>query len=152
VSGKAAQQQHDWGQRESHPRKKGNSLIYSKQVLPRIKVLVKILATPKRVRTICSSLCLVVFAFAVPISIMADTVSGRIYCQDGKPVSNVTFTAKPTKGDAVAFKTDSSGNFSVYLDPGRYTVTPAGDGSLQGLINSYPQPVQRDVRLVRGGK
>jgi hypothetical protein len=125
--------------------------MHSKQVLSRIEVLTKCRSTPKRVRVIWASLCLVAFAFAVPITIMADTVSGRVYGQDGKPVSNVTFTAKPAKGDGVAFKTDPSGNFSVYLDPGRYTVTPTGDSSLQGLINSYPQPVQQDVHLKKGG-
>ena len=123
--------------------------MHSKQVVSRIKVLIKRRAIPKSAWTI---LCLGAFAFAVPISIMADTVSGRVYGQDGKPASNVTLTAKPTKGDAVEFKTDSSGNFSVYLDPGRYTVTASGDTSLQGLINSYPQPVQQDVHLKKGGK
>jgi hypothetical protein len=125
--------------------------MYSKQVLSS-EMLRKARSTPKRVRTMWASLCLLAFAFAVPISIMADTVSGRVYGQDGKPVSNVTLTAKPAKGDAVAFKTDSSGNFSVYLDAGRYIVTPVGDSGLQGLINSYPQPVQQDVHLTKGSK
>jgi hypothetical protein len=125
--------------------------MHSTQELSRIEVLTKPRSIPKRVRTIRFSLFVVAFVFAVPISIMADTVSGRVYGQDGKPLSNVTFTAKPAQGDAITFKTNSTGNFSVYLDPGRYTVTPTGDGSLQGLIDSYPQPVQQDVHLKKGG-
>jgi hypothetical protein len=94
----------------------------------------------------------IAFALIAPISAMADTVSGRIYGQDEKPVLNATFTAKPAKGDAVEFKTNASGSFSVYLDPGRYTISPSADASLQGVIDSYPQPVQQDVHLKKGGK
>jgi len=83
---------------------------------------------------------------------MADTVSGRVYGQDGKPVPNMTFTAKPAKGEPVEFKTNAAGNFSTYLDPGRYTVTPSGGPDLQGVIDSYPQPVQQDVHLKKEGK
>jgi hypothetical protein len=82
---------------------------------------------------------------------MADTVSGRVYGIDGKPVPNMSFTAKPAKGETVEFKTNSAGDFSVYLDPGRYTVSPAGDTSSQGVIDSYPQPAQQDVHLKKGG-
>lgn len=70
-----------------------------------------------------------------------------MYGPDGKPVPNASFTAKPAKGQAVEFKTDRSGNFSVYLDPGRYDVRSAANATLQGVIESYPQPVQQDIHL-----
>jgi hypothetical protein len=47
-------------------------------------MLIKARAIPKRGRKMWASLYLLAFAFAVPISIMADTVSGRVYGQDGK--------------------------------------------------------------------
>jgi hypothetical protein len=89
------------------------------------------------------------FAFALFLSssALADAVSGRIYGIDGKPAQNTTFTARPAKGQAVEFKSDASGNFSVYLEPGRYTVTSGADATVEGLIESYPQPVQQDVHL-----
>ncbi len=108
---------------------------------------------PSGPRTIWMSLCLATaFALLVPISAVADTVSGRIYGQDEKPVPNATFTAKPARGEAVEFKTNASGAFSVYLDPGRYTISPSADASLQGVIDSYPQPVQQDVHMKKGGR
>jgi hypothetical protein len=53
------------------------------------------------------------------------------------------------QGKAVEFGTDASGNFSVYLDPGRYTVRSNVNTALQGEIDSYPQPVQQDIHLQR---
>src|SRR6266536_2046480 len=73
---------------------------------------------------IWNMLCLAVAAaicFALPAS--ADIVSGRILGPDEKPVVNGTFTARNPKGESTVLKTDKSGNFSVYLDPGKYTVT-----------------------------
>lgn len=107
---------------------------------------------PRRARTTWTALCIAIaFALIAPVSTMADTVSGRIYGQDEKPAANMTFTAKPAKGEAVQFKTNATGAFSVYLDAGRYTVSPSADASIQGVINSYPQPVQQDVHLKKGG-
>ena len=101
-------------------------------------------------RTRWTRLCLAIgFALCVPLSATADAVSGRAYGPDGKPVPNATFTARPAKGEAVQFKTDPSGNFSVFLDPGRWTVSPSADATLQGGIDSYPQPVQQDIHLKR---
>jgi len=108
-------------------------------------------STP-RARTTWTSLCLAtLLALLAPVCAMADTVSGRVYGQDEKPAANMTFTAKPAKGETVEFKTNASGAFSVYLDAGRYTVSPSADASIQGVINSYPQPVQQDVHLKKGG-
>jgi len=108
---------------------------------------------PKTGRTTWTRLSVVIaFILLVSTAAVADTVSGRIYGQDGKPVPNSTFMAKCAQGEAVEFKTNASGNFSTYLDPGRYTVSPSGGPDLQGVIDSYPQPVQQDVHLKKGGK
>ena len=92
----------------------------------------------------------VIAALLGPIYVLADTVSGHVFNQDEKPAANMTLTAKPAKGDPVQFKTDAAGAFSVYLDPGRYTVSPSNDASMQGVVNSVPQPVQQDVHLKKG--
>jgi hypothetical protein len=90
-------------------------------------------------------------AFPFAVSSRADTVSGHIYGQDGKPVAAMTFAAKPAKGDTVEFKTNGAGSFSVFLDPGRYTISSTTDPGLQGVLDSLPQPVQQDVHLKKGG-
>ncbi len=100
-----------------------------------------------------TSLCLaMLFVLCLTASAIADTVSGRVYGPDAKPLVNATLAAKPAKGDAVEFKTDGAGNFSVYLDPGRYTVSPVKDGDGEAVIDSYPQPVQQDIHLKRKAK
>lgn len=105
---------------------------------------------PISVRAGWTTPCLAIaFALLFSVSAAAGTVSGRVYDPDGNPVKNTFFTAtaKPARGEPVDFKTDPLGNFSVYLDPGRYIVSPKGDASLQGEIDSYPQPLQQDIRL-----
>ena len=82
----------------------------------------------------------------------ADGISGRVFGPDGKVLPNAVLTARPEKGPAVDFKTDTSGNFSVFLDPGRYVVSSRADASLEGVIESYSQPVQQDVHLKRAEK
>src|SRR5262245_35799453 len=105
----------------------------------------------RSLRPIClAELIVVSFVVLAPLSSLADTVSGRIQDPAGKPVANATFVAKPAKGETVEFKTNASGTFSVYLDPGRYTISSSADPSLQGVIESYPQPVQQDVHLKKG--
>src|SRR5215469_11415996 len=83
---------------------------------------------------------------------MADVISGRVLGPDEKPVLNATLTAKDAKGQTVTFKSDKSGNFSVYLDPGRYIVSNGADPSVEGVIESLPQPVQKDVQLKKKGQ
>src|SRR5207247_10872828 len=75
--------------------------------------------------------------FSLPAS--ADIVSGRILGADEKPILNGTFTARNSKGESTTFKTDKSGNFSVYLDPGKYTVRPMSEHSSTGVNDSFPQ-------------
>ena len=82
---------------------------------------------------------------AVPAS--ADGISGRVYGPDGKPQPNTAFTARREKSPPVEFLTDASGDFSVYLDQGRYTVSSQADPSLEGVIVSQSQPVQQDIHL-----
>ncbi len=92
------------------------------------------------------------FAICLATPAKADTVSGRVYGADAKPMVNTTLTARPAQGDGVEFKTDGGGNFSVYLDPGRYTVTTIKGGDGEAVIDSYPQPVQQDIHLKKKGK
>ncbi len=100
------------------------------------------------------NLAILCLAIAGPIwfsfTAFADIVSGRILGADEKPMVNGTFTARNAKGEATTFKTDKSGNFSVYLDPRKYTVNPSADAALTGVIESFPQPRQQDVHLTRG--
>ncbi len=83
---------------------------------------------------------------------VADGISGRVFGPDGKPVPNAVLAARPDKGQPVEFRTDGSGSFSVFLDPGRYAVSPRGDASLVGVLESYSQPVQQDVHLKKAGR
>src|SRR6266568_4618748 len=82
-------------------------------------------------RTIWVSLFLgMAVTLCIPNIAKSDAVSGRVYGLDGKPKDNTTFTATPVAGgEAVEFKSDASGNFSVYLEPGRYKVRPSGDSN-----------------------
>ncbi len=93
----------------------------------------------------------IAFTLCLPISASADIVSGRVYDPGGSVLPNTTFVVEAGKGEAVKFKTDESGNFSVYLEPGRYTVHPLRDGkpdpSLEGIVESYPQSAHQDIRL-----
>ncbi len=83
-----------------------------------------------------------VLCFAIPTR--ADLVSGHVYGPNGELLPNRSFTIQETKGQ---FNTDASGNFTVSLDPGHYTVRPTNDDSLEGSITSYSQPVQQDIHL-----
>src|SRR5439155_12042834 len=93
----------------------------------------------------------IAFTLCLPISVNADLVSGRVYDPGGSVLPNTTFVVDTGKGEAVKFKTDESGNFSVYLDPGRYTVHPLREGkpdlSLEGIVEGYPQSAHQDIRL-----
>jgi hypothetical protein len=86
-------------------------------------------------------------ALWLPATAAADIVSGRIFGLDEKPIVSGSFVAKNAKGEATTFKSDKTGNFSVYLDPGKYTVNSTTDATLTGVIDSAPQPKQLDVHL-----
>ena len=98
-----------------------------------------------------AAFCLtIVIAGLLPAILSADIVSGRIFGLDEKPVVNGTFTAKDAKGASTTIKTNAMGNFSVYLDPGKYTITSSADPTLTGVIESFPQAKQQDVHLKKG--
>ena len=106
---------------------------------------------PKIKPTAWTTLCFAIAGaiwFALPAS--ADIVSGHVLGPDEKPILNGTFTARNSKGETTMFKTDKSGNFSVYLDPGKFTVSSSADAGLTGVIESFPQPRQQDVHLTKG--
>jgi hypothetical protein len=101
-------------------------------------------------RRIFWNLCLAIgFLILLPLGAAADIVSGRILGVDEKPIVSGTFMAKDAKGQATTFKSDPKGNFSVYLDPGKFTVSSSADPSLSGTIESFPQPRQQDVHLTK---
>ena len=82
-------------------------------------------------------------------SASADIVSGRVYGLDEKPMATHTLTARDSKGEATTFKTDKAGNFSVYLDPGKFTVSSGADATLTGVIESFPQSRQKDIHMTK---
>ena len=94
------------------------------------------------------AVCLVLAALlSFPSSATADIVSGRILGPDDKPMVEGSFAAKDAKGGTTPFKSNKDGNYSVFLEPGKYTVTSTGDPTLTGVIESFPQPRQFDVRM-----
>jgi len=98
-----------------------------------------------------AAFCLAIaIAGLIPAMASADIVSGRIFGVDEKPIVNGTFTAKDSKGASTTIKTNAMGNFSVYLDPGKFTISYSADPSLTGVIESFPQPRQQDVHLKKG--
>jgi hypothetical protein len=109
---------------------------------------------PRGTRAAWANLCLATtLALCFSSVAAADVVSGRVYGEDGSPKASATFTATPVrKGQPVQFKSDASGNFSVYLDPGRHTITLSSDPTLEGTVDSYSQPVQQDIHLKKRGK
>jgi hypothetical protein len=107
----------------------------------------------KRYRKIILGLCMsAVAALLLPSLAMADIVSGKVFGPDDKPLVSVMLTAKNAKGEATNFKSDASGNFSVYLDPGKYTVSYSGDATVEGTVEGYPQPFQQDIHLKKKGR
>lgn len=86
----------------------------------------------------------VVLCFAVLA--WADFVSGRVFDPDGKILPNATFTAE-NGSQKVSFATDKSGNFSVYLERGTYTVHLSADNTVEGVIHGYPQSATEDIHL-----
>src|SRR5437763_1479401 len=96
----------------------------------------------KRTAWAAGAILTIAVALWLPASAMADIVSGRIFGLDEKPILNGSFSAKNAKGEATTFKSDKMGNFSVYLDPGRFTVSSTTDATLTGVIESAPQPKQ----------
>ena len=91
----------------------------------------------------------IVIALWLPVSASADIVSGRVYGLDEKPMATQTLTARDSKGETTTFKTDKAGNFSVYLDPGKFAVSSGADATLTGVIESFPQSRQQDIHMTK---
>lgn len=94
-------------------------------------------------RNVCLGIAL---ALLMTVSAWADFVSGRVLGPDGNPLGGKTFTAEKG-GQKVSFSTDKGGNFSVYLDPGTYTVTANDDKTLAGTVHGYPQSTTEDIHM-----
>jgi hypothetical protein len=99
----------------------------------------------KNRRTKWTNVCLAIaFALCLVDSANADFVTGRVYDPDGNILKNKAFTVD---GKNINFKTDGSGNFSLYLDPGTYKVHQSDDRSVEGIVHGYPQSAQEDIHL-----
>ena len=94
-------------------------------------------------RSVCLGIALALLP-AAPA--WADFVSGRVLGPDGNPLGGKTFTAEKG-GQKISFSTDKDGNFSVYLDPGTYTVTANDDKTLVGTVHGYPQSTTEDIHM-----
>lgn len=95
-------------------------------------------------RNVCLGIALLLL---MTVSAWADFVSGRVLGPDGNPLGGKTFTAVIKGKPAVSFSTDKGGNFSVYLDPGTYTVTANDDKTLAGTVHGYPQSTTEDIHM-----
>jgi len=97
-------------------------------------------------RNVCLGIAL---ALLLTVSAWADFVSGRVLGPDGNPLGGKTFTAVMKGKPAVSFSTDKGGNFSVYLDPGTYTVHFSDDNTVEGVVHGYPQSTTEDIHLTK---
>lgn len=97
-------------------------------------------------RNVCLGIAL---ALLLTVSAWADFVSGRVLGPDGNPLGGKTFTAVMKGKPAVSFSTDKGGNFSVYLDPGTYTVHSGDDNTVEGVVHGYPQSTTEDIHLTK---
>jgi len=103
---------------------------------------------PFRRRIVWVAACLVLAATLILPSIaIADIVSGKVLGPDDKPILNGSFTAKDAKGGTTPFKSNNDGNYTVFLEPGKYTVTYGADATLTATLESFPQPRQSDIKL-----
>ena len=104
--------------------------------------------SPRRPNIAWIALCLALAAIlSLPSSASADIVSGKILGLDDKPIPNGSFVAKDAKGGTTTFKSNAEGNYSVFLEPGKYTVTYGADATVTATLESFPQPRQADIKL-----
>jgi len=98
-------------------------------------------------RTRWTRLCLAIaFVLCLTVFARADIVSGRVFGPDGKILTSAASFYVETRNGRVDFSTDGSGNFSVYLDVGTYTVHST-DNTLVGTIHGYSQSAREDIHL-----
>ena len=102
----------------------------------------------RRPRVVWTVVCFALAAVLIlPAVASADIVSGRVLGVDEKPIANGSFVAKDAKGGTTTFKTNQDGNYSVFLEPGKYTVSYGADATVTGTLESFPQPRQSDIKL-----
>lgn len=78
----------------------------------------------------------------------ADQVYGRVFL-DNKAQPGKSFVVKDASDKKVKdVKTDEYGGYSVFLAPGTYRIEFTENNVVwEGTIESFPQPVRRDVHL-----
>ncbi len=84
--------------------------------------------------------------------VMADMVSGHVNGAEGKFQPKDSFTVKDSSGKVVkVVKTDEYKAYSVFLQPGSYTVEYKDkDNSIwQAPLQSYPQAARQDIQLTK---
>ena len=80
----------------------------------------------------------------------ADMVSGRVFGAEGKFQPKDSFAVKDSSGKVLkVVKTDELKAYSVFLQPGSYTVEYKDkDNTLwQAPLQSYPQAARQDIHL-----
>ena len=88
--------------------------------------------------------------FAAPA--MADMVSGRVYGAEGKFQPKDSFEVKDSSGKVLkVVKTDELKAYSVFLQPGSYTVEYKDKNNTiwQAPLQSYPQAARQDIHLTK---
>lgn len=95
-----------------------------------------------------SLLLLMAACFTLPAR--ADLVSGRVSGAADKFVAKASFVVKDSTGKVVKeVKTDEYKGFSVFLQPGSYTVEFVDKDKKvwEATLDSYPQPARQDIEL-----
>jgi len=83
---------------------------------------------------------------------MADMVYGRVYGAEGKFQPKDSFVVKDSTGKvAKVVKTDELKAYSVFLQPGSYTVEykDKDNAVWQAPLESYPQAARQDIHLTK---
>jgi hypothetical protein len=93
---------------------------------------------------------LLLIAAGCALPARADLVSGRVSGADDKFEAKDTLVVKDSTGKVVKeVKTDEFKGFSVFLQPGTYTVEFVDKDKKvwEAELESYPQPSRQDVEL-----
>src|SRR5262249_60324976 len=94
----------------------------------------------------------VFFLLCFAIQAKADQVYGRVFV-DNKPQLGKSLVVKDSSDKKIKdVKTDDYGGYSVFLPPGTYRVGVTENNVVwEGTIESFPQPVRRDIHLKKRG-
>jgi hypothetical protein len=78
----------------------------------------------------------------------AASVYGVAQNPEGKPLASCTFSVLASSGEQIReVKTDASGRYTVFLQPGIYAVRVGSD--LEGVLQALVQPSRQDIRFRR---